>query len=124
MKRLAAGNLQSIFAFFDLRPHSSEVGGDCPDAVGFFYAQFLGVPHFDSLLCEGSNGSQHRNLVDQCSGISTGNRGRFQLRALDLQRSDKLAINLVELGHGDAQVPSASEHRAIARALDSSADSG
>jgi hypothetical protein len=35
---LASGNLQAVFAFFDLRAHEPEIGGDGCDAIRFLHA--------------------------------------------------------------------------------------
>ncbi len=92
MRSCAAWNLQSVFAFLQLRAHGAKIGGDGRDAVRFFHAQLLSIPNFDSLLRVRGNRCQHRNLVNQRRGIGSRDDRALQLSALNLQRARQFAM--------------------------------
>jgi len=100
---LPAGDLQAVFELFHLRAHLTEVRRDGGDSIRFFHSQFLRVAHFDSLVGEGRDRGQHGDFVNKFGRVCSGNCGALQGRALDLERSHHLAVNLFELGHGDVQ---------------------
>ena len=65
---------------------------DRGDAIGFFYAQFLGMPNNRRAAGERARDSENRQFVNQLRHFFSLNDGPFQRRARDFDRSARLEL--------------------------------
>ena len=70
-------NFQTIFQLDDLRSHRAQIVRDRRDAIGFFYAQFLGLTNNRRAARERAGHGEHRQLIDQLRNFFSLNDGPF-----------------------------------------------
>ena len=70
------GTLESVFEFFDFRPHGAQVARDQGDAIAFLHAQLPGIADADSAAGVGRDRREHRQFVDEPRGQRSRDLGR------------------------------------------------
>ena len=108
VKSLAAGHIESVLELLDLGTHGAQVPRDERDAIGLLYAQFLRVADANAAAGVGSDGRQHRQLVDELSGESTADFCGAKSVGIGsyLDRADELGMLFFEIEDGDVSAES------------------
>ncbi len=90
VKFLSAANIKSVFELFHLGAHGAQIRSNKGDAVRLLDAQLFSVANANALPGVGSDGGQHRQLVDQLRSESAGDGSGSQAfaRSGELHRAD------------------------------------